>query len=93
MTTAQVVQTSVTVTNNSPIQDYVYPDNQTQPTYESIKTCTKTAACLHICFLYPVRTNWSGMHVHNGLPIEKTCTSYLNSNNFMFLGPYRNTNK
>ena len=32
MTTAQVVETSVTVTNNSPIQDYVLPDDHTQPT-------------------------------------------------------------
>ena len=32
-TTAQVVETSVTV-NNSPIQDYVHPDDQTQPTFE-----------------------------------------------------------
>ena len=29
MTTAQVVETSVN--NNSPIQDYVHPDDQTQP--------------------------------------------------------------
>ena len=35
MTTAQVVTTSVTVNNNSPIQDYVHPDNQTQPTFEN----------------------------------------------------------
>ena len=34
MTTAQVVETSVTVNNNSPIQDYIHPDNQTQPTFE-----------------------------------------------------------
>ena len=34
MTTAQVVETSVTVNYNSPIQDYVHPDDQTQPTYE-----------------------------------------------------------
>ena len=37
MTTAQVVETSATVNNNSPIQDliqdYVHPDDQTQPTY------------------------------------------------------------
>ena len=33
MTTARVVETSVTVTNNSPIQDYVHPDDQTQPTF------------------------------------------------------------
>ena len=30
MTTEQVVETPVTVTNNSPIQDYVHPDDQTQ---------------------------------------------------------------
>ena len=34
MTTAQVVETSVTVNNNSPIQDYVHQDDQTQPTFE-----------------------------------------------------------
>ena len=33
MTTAQVVETSGTV-SNSPIQDYVHLDNRTQPTYE-----------------------------------------------------------
>ena len=31
MTTAQVVETSVTVNNNSPVHDYVHPDDQTQP--------------------------------------------------------------
>ena len=34
MTTAQVVETSVTLNNNSPIQDYVHQDDQTQPTFE-----------------------------------------------------------
>ena len=34
MTTAQVVETSVTVSNNGPIQNYVHPDDHTQPTYE-----------------------------------------------------------
>ena len=34
MTTAQVVETLVTANNNSPIQDYVHPDDQTQPTFE-----------------------------------------------------------
>ena len=33
-TTTQVVETSVTVNNNSPIQDYVHPDDHTQPTNE-----------------------------------------------------------
>ena len=35
MTTAEVVETLVTVNNNnSPIQDYVNPNDQTQPTVE-----------------------------------------------------------
>ena len=34
MNTAQAVETSVTVNNDSPIQDYVLPDDQTQPTFK-----------------------------------------------------------
>ena len=34
MTTAQIVEMSVTVNNNSPIQDYIHTDDQTQPTFE-----------------------------------------------------------
>ena len=34
MTTVQVVETSVTVNNNSPIQDYFHSDGQTRPTFE-----------------------------------------------------------
>ena len=34
MTTAQIAETSVIVNNNSPIQDYVQPDDQTQPAFE-----------------------------------------------------------
>ena len=34
MTTPQVDETPVTVNKNSPIQDYVHPDEQTQPTFE-----------------------------------------------------------
>ena len=36
MTTAQIVKTSVTVNNSSPIQDYVHPDDQSQPIFEMI---------------------------------------------------------
>ena len=32
MTTTQVAEMSVTV-KNSPIQDYIHPDDHTQPTY------------------------------------------------------------
>ena len=34
MTTKQVVEASVTVNNNSPIQEYIHPCALTQPTYE-----------------------------------------------------------
>ena len=34
MTTAQVVETSIPVKHNSPIKDFVQPDDQTQPTLE-----------------------------------------------------------
>ena len=34
MTTEQVVESSITVNNNGPFQDYVHPDDQTQPTFE-----------------------------------------------------------
>ena len=36
MTTAQVVETLVTVKNNGSIPDYVHPDDYNQPTYEII---------------------------------------------------------
>ena len=35
MTTTQVEKTSVTVNNNSPIQDYVHPEDQTQLTFDN----------------------------------------------------------
>ena len=34
MTTAQVVEMSVTVNNKNPIQDYNHLDDHTQPTHE-----------------------------------------------------------
>ena len=42
-TEARTAETSVIVNNNSLIQDYVYPDDQTQPTFGmfSLLPCTK----------------------------------------------------
>ena len=45
MTTAQVVETSVTV-NNSPIQDYVHLEDHVPPTYEGLKYPIGTFAIL-----------------------------------------------
>ena len=44
MTTAQVVETSVTVNNNSHIQDYIHPEDQTQPTF--VLSEVKNESCL-----------------------------------------------
>ena len=38
-TTTQVVETSVTVNNNRPIQNYIHPDDHTQPTNEMTPGC------------------------------------------------------
>ena len=35
MTSAQVVETSVNVTTNSPSQDYTHPDDNNLPTYDT----------------------------------------------------------
>ena len=56
MTTAQVVETSVTVNNNSPIQDYVHPDNQTQPTFEM--TPGFKPFTMNLLLTKPVQSRW-----------------------------------
>ena len=53
MTTAQVVETSVTVNNNSPIQDYVHPDDQTQPTFEMTPGFKPFTAIIKYGYIYP----------------------------------------
>ena len=47
MTSAQVVETSVDVTNKSPSQDYSHPDDQTTQTTETpgFKKCTVIEKC------------------------------------------------
>ena len=47
VTTAQVVETSVTVNNNSAIQDYVHPDVQTKPTFDNITWLVKLSDCTY----------------------------------------------
>ena len=48
MTTAQVVKMLVTVNNNSPIQDYVHPDDHSQPTYEIITVFSHPWYCSYL---------------------------------------------
>ena len=47
MTTAQIVETSVTVNNNSPILDYVHPDDQTQPTFLKMNIASQVKLVLY----------------------------------------------
>ena len=67
MTTAQVVETSDTVNNNSPIQDFVHPDDQTQPTFDITKGDinifwnTDVFVCLRLLFFLKnglIRVHW-----------------------------------
>ena len=55
MTTAQVVETSVTVHNNSPIQDYVHPDDQIQPT------------SIQYCFVRAIRVSFNASYLVGSL--------------------------
>ena len=68
MTTAQVVKTSVTV-NNSPIQDYVHPDDQTRPTLKKE--------------LYSIiEENWVRIHLKYSRPqLFKRWIVMINNNN------------
>ena len=51
MTTAQVVETSVTVDSNSPIQDYVHPNDHTQATYEAVSLVFTGTVSISMRFL------------------------------------------
>ena len=48
MTTGQVVETSVTVNNNSPIEGYVHLDDQTQPTYLELSCVVTTIYTIYV---------------------------------------------
>ena len=60
MTTAQVVETSVTVNINSPIQDYVHQADQTQPTFE-MTPGFKPFTVKQLLAFY-IRGVWTAMH-------------------------------
>ena len=64
MTTAQVVQTSVTVNNNSPIQDYFHPDDQTQPTFEMTPGFKPFTLLLLLCRSMKL---WNAVHIMSSI--------------------------
>ena len=57
MTSAQVVETSVNVSTNSPTQDYTHPDDHNLPTYgmtPGFKTFTEHSVLEHFRIKYNV---------------------------------------
>ena len=56
MTTAQVVETSLTI-NNSSIQDYVHADDHSQPTYEVSSKITSLGSVILIIIINVTLTN------------------------------------
>ena len=74
MTTAPVVEMSVTVNNNSPIQDYVHPDDHTQPAYEKTPGFKPFTVLVYLpTTLEMERAARGTRHRTNFRPIENSC--------------------
>ena len=73
MTTAQVVETSVTVNNNSPFQNYVHPDAQTQLTFFILNLLFFFAVLVTVAFVVAYKLpNYGTITTNNG-PITWNC--------------------
>ena len=83
MTTAQVVERSVTDNNNSPIQDYVHPDDQTQPTFVSE----------HLQILGVTLDKKLAFKEHISLQLEKGLRDDSSTETISSLSPIRNYEK
>ena len=78
MTTAQVFETSVTVNNNSTIQGYVHPDDQTQPSFEmtpGFKPFTVVKLCCSspysFCYAVIIHLSSSSYKYHTKLKYKR----------------------
>ena len=71
MTTAQVVETSVTVNNNSPIQDYVHLNDQSQPTFEIIRSVTIFLKFLNDYKPFSLKTTLKQIYETFGEPVYR----------------------
>ena len=90
MTTAQVVETSVTVNNNSPIQDYVHPDDQSQPTFDVfdisillVKMKTNELSCKG-----NYKTRWRASHLYFLNHWEAALKNQTKKNTFVWGGTF-----
>ena len=66
MTTAQVVETSGHCQQNSPIQDYVHPDDHTQPSYEMTPGIKPLTMMIMLMTMSIARIKISVHHIING---------------------------
>ena len=73
MTTEQIVKTSVTVNNSSPIQDYVHPDDQSQPTFEMIPGF-KPFTVLMLVIIFETRVNSLYFEIVNPVNLTEPLT-------------------
>ena len=64
MTTAQDVETSVTVSNNSLIQDYDHPDDQSQPTFAEMIPGFKPFTTAKMYIYYPPTSDQAFLFAH-----------------------------
>ena len=71
MTTAQVVETSVTVNNNSAIQDYVHLNDQSQPTFEIIRSVTIFLKFLNDYKPFSLKTTLKQIYETFGEPVYR----------------------
>ena len=73
MTSAQVVETSVNVTSNSPSQDYTHPDDHNLPNYDmtpGFKPFTVIPYPLNYLSTYPLSLKpLTGPHLCNSNPL------------------------
>ena len=83
MATAQVVERSVTDNNNSPIQDYVHPDDQTQPAFVSE----------HLQILGVTLDKKLAFKEHISLQLEKGLQNESSTEKITSLSPVRNYQK
>ena len=56
MSTAQVGKTSVTVNNNSPIHDYIHPDDHTQPAKDMTPGCKPFTVVIFVTVVFKLLT-------------------------------------
>ena len=57
MASAEVVETSVSVTSNSPSQDYTHPDDHNLRTYDKLQDCVKYSSLFKKDCFQPIEIN------------------------------------